>query len=58
MNNFINGKWYSLAALYEDDIEVYTCDHSFLKFLRCVSQTIRIKQTWKFSFLEKLEIES
>ena len=37
-----------------DNIVVYIYDHSFLNFLRCISESRRIKQTWKFSFLEKL----
>ena len=41
--------------IFIDDTAVYICDHSFL---RCISQSRRIKQTWKFSFLEKLEMES
>ena len=53
VNNFFNDKWYSLAALYKDDIAVYNCNHSFLNFLKCISQSSRIKQTWKISFLEK-----
>ena len=52
VNNFINGKLYSLVALYKDDIAVYTCDHNSLNFLRVPSPSIRIKQTWKFSNLE------
>ena len=44
-NNFINDKEYSLTALYKDDIAVYTCDHSFLNFLRYIPQSSRIKQT-------------
>ena len=28
VNNFIYIKWYSLAALYKDDIVVYNCDHN------------------------------
>ena len=58
VDNFINGKWYTLTFLYKDDIAVYTCDHSVLKFLRCISQSRRLKQTWQFSFLETIEIES
>ena len=58
VNNFINDKWYSLDVLYKDDITVYTCDHSFLNFLKYISQSRRIKQTWKFNFLEKLEMQS
>ena len=57
VNNLINGKWYSLTAFYKDDIAMYTRDHSFLNFLRCISQSRRIKQTWKISFLEKLEMK-
>ena len=57
VNDFINGKWYSWAVLYKDDIALHTCDHSFLNFLRCISQSRIIKQTWKISFLEKLEME-
>ena len=53
VNNFIKGKWYSLTALYKDDTAVYTWDHSFLNFLRCISQSSRIKQTRKLSFFEK-----
>ena len=53
VNNFIKGKWHSLTALYKDDIAVYTWDHSFLNFLRCISQSSRIKQTRKLSFFEK-----
>ena len=34
------------TVLYKDDI------------LRCISQSRRIKQTWKIRFLEKLEMES
>ena len=41
-----------------EDIAVYICDHSFLNFLRRILQSIRIKQAWKLSLLEKLEIES
>ena len=48
----------SLATHYKDNIAVYNCDHSFLNFLRRISESSRIKQTWKFSFLEKLEMES
>ena len=44
--------------IFIDDIAVYICDHSFLNFLRGISQSRRIKQTWKFSFLKKLEMES
>ena len=44
VNNFINGKRYSLIILYKDGIAVYTCDHRFLNFLRCISQSRRIKQ--------------
>ena len=44
VNNFIYIKWYSLAALYKDDIVVYNCDHSFLNFLRCIPQSSRIKK--------------
>ena len=58
VNNFINGKWYLLTVHYKDDIAEYTYDHSFLNFLRCISQSSRIKQTWKFSFLEKTEMGS
>ena len=36
--------------IFIDDTAVYICDHSSL---RCISQSRRIKQTWKFSFLEK-----
>ena len=43
--------------IFIDDIAVYICDYSFLNFLRCISQSRRIKQPRKFSFLEKLEIE-
>ena len=53
VNNFIKGKRYSLTALYKDDIAVYTWDHNFLNFLRCISQSSRIKQTRKLSFFEK-----
>ena len=49
VNNFMKGDLYLLTALYKDDIPVYACDHSFLNFLRCTSQSSRIKQTWKFS---------
>ena len=44
--------------IFIDDIAVYIWDHSFLNFLRYISQSRRIKQTWKFSVLEKLEMES
>ena len=36
-----------------DDIAADICGHSFLNFVRCISQSRRIKQTWKFSFLRK-----
>ena len=57
VNIFINGKWYSLTVLYKDAIALYTCDHRFFK-LRCISQSRRIKQAWKISFLGKLEMEN
>ena len=44
--------------IFIDDIAVYICDHTFLNFLRCISQLRRIKETWKLSLLEKLEMES
>ena len=44
--------------IFIDDIAVYICDHSLSNFLICMSQSRRIKQTWQFSFLEKLEMES
>ena len=56
VKNFINGKWHSLTVLCEDDIAMFTCDNSFLNFLRCISQSRRIKIY--FSFLEKLQMES
>ena len=58
VNKFVNRKWYLLTVLYKDNIAVYTCDHRFLNFLRCISQSRRTKQTWKITFLEKLEMES
>ena len=39
-------------------IAVYTCEYSFVNFLRCISQSRRTKQTRKISCLEKLEMES
>ena len=47
-----------IAAFYKDDVAVYNCDNNILNFLRCISQSSGKKQTWKFSFLEKLETES
>ena len=58
VDNFINDKWNKLTFLYKDDIAVYTCDYSVLNFLGCISKSRRVKQTWQFSFLEKIEIES
>ena len=59
VNNFINGKWDILTALYKDGIAVYTCDHSFLNFVRCMSQSRRkIEKLDLIIFLEKLEQES
>ena len=42
----MNGKLYSLTALYKDDIVVDTCDNSFLNFLTYVSQSSRIKNVF------------
>ena len=36
----------------------FLSDNSFSNFMRCILQSRRIKQTWKISFLEKLEMES
>ena len=44
--------------IFIDDIAVYFCGLSFLNFLRYISQSRKIKQKWKFSLLEKLEMES
>ena len=44
--------------IFIDDIAVYVYDHNFSNFLRCISQSRRIEQTWKLSLLEKLEMES
>ena len=44
--------------IFPDSIAVYICGLSFLNFFRCISQSKRVKQTSKFSLLDKLEIES
>ena len=49
----ITGKWYSFTIFYKDGIAVYTCDHRFLNFLRCMSQSRRIKETRKIRFFIK-----
>ena len=40
--------------ILKDDIAMHTCVDGL--FLRCILQSRRIKQTWKLSFLGKLEI--
>ena len=47
---------YSLTAFCKDHIALYICDYSFMKFLRCISQSRGIKQAWKIGiFLKKLD---
>ena len=50
VNDFIKGKSYLLTVFCKDDIAVYTWDPNFSNFLRCISQSRRIKQTRKISF--------
>ena len=37
----------------KDDIAVYTCDYSFLNFLRCISQSRRKNEKLKNYFFRK-----
>ena len=53
INNFYERQIIIITVLYKNDIAVYTCDHSLLNILRCISQSRRIKQICFLSFSEK-----